>query len=1109
MIEFPFEKAVGHPTFPLTSQALERSSLTPGFSYYDLPNARIIDARLRPSCRSFSPAEFTAIGIIGKSFVRMIENYQELYNPSLFLDLDTILIGLPESSAANRFLDNTLKVYPTSLIYYFPEQISSYFFSNENTPINRYSLYKTLLLINTAGNNPSIRKYDNIFTDPSFISSSDYQNTSNALEDYFRNQPSYKESGLSFLHLLAAPSRAHPDSLEDQLNYIRSNWTNFLGQTFINELLRSLDLFREENKPSFSNSGPVGSPLTYSKDTEFSDQDQVRFSQDQNWMPNLILIAKNVFVWLDQLSSKYHKSIYRLDQIPDEELALLSTWGITGLWLIGLWERSSASQKIKQLCGNSDAVPSAYSLYDYSIADVLGGESAYQNLSARALFHNIRLAADMVPNHMGIYSKWLVEYPDRFLSLENSPFPNYVFSGPNLSEDSRVAIYIEDHYYNHTDAAVVFKRVDNQTGTESYIYHGNDGTAMPWNDTAQLDFLNPDTREAVIQSILNVARKFSVIRFDSAMTLAKKHYQRLWFPEPGSGGAIPTRSEHGLSNEQFDTAMPVEFWQEVVDRVAVEAPDTLLLAEAFWMMESYFVRSLGMHRVYNSAFMHMLRDEDNQKYRDLIIKTLEFDPQILKRYVNFMNNPDEETALVQFGSDGKYFGICILMTTLPGLPMFGHGQIEGYSEKYGMEYRRAYYDENPNQDLIDRHAKEIFPLLKKRYLFSEVDNFFLFDVISPDGKINENVFAFSNQTGQESALVLYHNKLAQADGIIHYSTPINGYSITLLDALHLVDVKADYLLFREHISGLEFIRPVEELLTRGLEISLGAYQYQVFLDFKLVHSSEGPYRQLHRSLKGFGTINLQDDLLEIKHDSLISFIIELMEKYPAVNDLAPRISGFPTIKPDPLKRLVSSINTSLVELYPGITGLKIGPKIDQFIALHNLIIGIAPWIGSLAAELILYILFRDYWAEISDGFLQTLTRLINTRISESYPDLGPIIWNKFKVIHEITQNLRSLSRNPVSLTNYWFNNQAAADFMAVHEFQGQSWFIKESFEELLDLTMSLMLLNHRSVTRSNKKSSNSFENSISEVRRIFLDLLPRSNYLVDSFITLVDVLGED
>ena len=89
---------------------------------------------------------------------------------------------------------------------------------------------------------------------------------------------------------------------------------------------------------------------------------------------------------------------------------------------------------------------------------------------------------------------------------------------------------------------------------------------------------------------------------------------------------------------------PIEFWREVVDRVAQEVPDTLLLAEAFWLMEGYFVRTLGMHRVYNSAFMNMLKREENEKYRMTIKNVLEFDPEILKRFVNFMNNPDERTA---------------------------------------------------------------------------------------------------------------------------------------------------------------------------------------------------------------------------------------------------------------------------------------------------------------------------------------------------------------------------------------------------------------------------------------------------------------------------------
>ncbi len=79
--------------------------------------------------------------------------------------------------------------------------------------------------------------------------------------------------------------------------------------------------------------------------------------------------------------------------------------------------------------------------------------------------------------------------------------------------------------------------------------------------------------------------------------------------------------EYASPQQDFDAAFPVEFWREVVDTVAREVPDTLLLAEAFWLMEGYFVRTLGMHRVYNCAFMNMLRNEDNANYRKLIKNT--------------------------------------------------------------------------------------------------------------------------------------------------------------------------------------------------------------------------------------------------------------------------------------------------------------------------------------------------------------------------------------------------------------------------------------------------------------------------------------------------------
>ena len=91
---------------------------------------------------------------------------------------------------------------------------------------------------------------------------------------------------------------------------------------------------------------------------------------------------------------------------------------------------------------------------------------------------------------------------------------------------------------------------------------------------------------------------------------------------------------------------------------------------------------------------------------------------MLKRFVNFMSNPDERTAVDQFGKGDKYFGVATMLATMPGLPMIGHGQIEGFEEKYGMEYRRAYRDEQPDQWLVERHEREIFPLFHRRWQFA-------------------------------------------------------------------------------------------------------------------------------------------------------------------------------------------------------------------------------------------------------------------------------------------------------------------------------------------------------------------------------------------------------
>ena len=393
-----------------------------------------------------------------------------------------------------------------------------------------------------------------------------------------------------------------------------------------------------------------------------------RFSVDSAWMPRLVLIAKSTYVWLDQLSRQFGRDIRTLDAV-DEALDTLASWGMTGLWLIGLWQRSAASERIKRMRGNAEAVASAYSLDDYRIAEDLGGEAPTPTCATEPGRAASDSPATWCPITWASTRAGSSTTPSGSCRFRGRPIRRTASRAPTWRRTSRPGSSSRT-----TTGTTATRRSSSSASTERAARSASSTTATtarasrgttPPSSTSS----SPRSASRSIRTIVDVARRFPVIRFDAAMVLAKRHVRRLWWPEPGAGDGIPSRAEHAMSQAEFDARMPVEFWREVVDRVAAEVPDTLLLAEAFWMLEGYFVRTLGMHRVYNSAFMHMLRDENGAGYRKLMRDTLEFDPEILKRYVNFMSNPDEKTAVEQFGKGDKYFGVATVMATMPGLPM--------------------------------------------------------------------------------------------------------------------------------------------------------------------------------------------------------------------------------------------------------------------------------------------------------------------------------------------------------------------------------------------------------------------------------------------------------
>ncbi|TXT65798.1 MAG: Alpha-amylase [Promethearchaeota archaeon] len=1018
---------------------------------------------------------FNGMAITFEIYDHIINDYNSQYPD---LNLYEELYNFLEDKVGKEDLDETIK----NLVVQFPPkeietnqmEVDDFLERKTDNIENKKLFMKEFINLWLGNTNPSFSEYLELFNDEYLQKKPQYQQICDHISTFFEDKPPFGNTNKTPIKLLKEPIEKYPHSIKNQLEYIHKNWEPFLGKYSL-LVLTALDLIREEEL--FRGLGPGEAKIL-----DYADLEYENYTPDKEWMPKVVMIAKHTYVWLDQLSKKYNHTITKLNEIPNEELDQLSRWGFNGLWLIGVWERSQASKTIKRWCGNPEAEASAYSIYDYQIAYDLGGYEAYKNLKERAWARGIRLASDMVPNHTGIVSKWTIEHPDWFIQLDYKPFPSYSYSGQSLSGDPNIGIFLEDKYFSQSDAAVTLKRIDYRYNDTRYIYHGNDGTSFPWNDTAQLNYLIPEVREAVIQKILDVSRMFPIIRFDAAMTLTRKHFQRLWFPEPGTGGAIPSRAEHGMSREEFFKQMPEEFWREVVDRIKKENPDTLLIAEAFWLLEGFFVRTLGMHRVYNSAFMNMLSNEDNAKYRAVLKNTLQFDPKILKRFVNFMNNPDEETAIRQFGDGRKYFGVCAMLVTVPGLPMFGHGQIQGFHEKYGMEYRRCYWDEQINWDLLHHHENTIFQIMRKRYIFAEVKNFLLYDFWTGN-VVNEDVFAYSNKAGNERALVVYNNKYSETSGYIKYSV---GFAVengenkqviqkTLGEGLELPS--EGYCIFKDYMSGLEYIRRNNEIHEKGLYVELDAYKSFVFMEFRILEDNEFfHYAQLHDLLHGKGVYNIQDTLQQLIYQPLHSplekiinkkqfeELLEIKDKEALFNSISEKLDTFleEAKNYSAGKNNIESIKREILNK------LKISLRLNSQISSFNFSSELNTKMRIILPE------SKSGWALFfSWNFLHLLGKLVSENNYELISTSWINEWNLSKIIKMILrefsrdqtqegedaltlikllihhQNLLSptnLQQNSIDiLLKKLFSDTEAQHYFQLNRFQNVLWFSKENF----------------------------------------------------------------
>lgn len=204
-----------------------------------------------------------------------------------------------------------------------------------------------------------------------------------------------------------------------------------------------------------------------------------------------------------------------------------------------------------------------------------------------------------------------------------------------------------------------------------------------------------------------------------------------------------------------------------------------------------------------------------------------------------------------------------------------------------MEFRRAQRDEPVDEGLWAEHWRRISPVLERRWVFAGAREFLLYDCLGEHGVVNEDVYAYSNRAGDHAALVLFHNRHADASGWIRVSAAYaDKRRARVLDRRTLSEGLAlpegDRLVrCRELVSGHEHLFCTATLREQGMRVNLGAYGSRVFVDWRVVTEDARPWRELERRLAHGGTPDLEASLWEMAIEPVQHAFAELLAEAAA------------------------------------------------------------------------------------------------------------------------------------------------------------------------------------------------------------------------------------
>ncbi|NMB56501.1 alpha-amylase [Candidatus Beckwithbacteria bacterium] len=483
---------------------------------------------------------------------------------------------------------------------------------------------------------------------------------------------------------------------------------------------------------------------------------------------NPFIYEINTRVWLRELRQKYGQNL-TLSQIPDTEWQQIKNLGFHYVWLMGIWEPSPYALKMAIECAflydeytqalpdlkKEDIIGSPYAVQNYEPnADLSDWQDLWQT---RIKLHNnnLGLILDLVPNHTACDHPWTQENPDFYIQVSK-----------------------ENHDQKPENSFLVEKN-----GYKVYLAHGKDPNFPSWCDTAQLNYFNHKLREAMIKTIIKIAKYCDGLRCDMAMLVLNDVHGNIWQKE--------------LTNWEKPKE---EFWQQAIGKTKAKFANFIFMAESYWNKE-VDLQNLGFDYTYDKNLYDLINQNNNsalQNYLKTRVNT--------GKWINFIENHDEQRAVTYFGKEKSQIG-ATLISTYAGAKLFYENQIQGYTKKLPVQLGRKITEE-VNLDLQTFYQK-LFTITQNQFFqnakmqtleIAQIDKFPM-------------PVAYLWQTDEEAKIIVLNFENNLVKGNLKIQT---------------LDFKNDKVAFFEEIKQKNYEYKRNDLKKYGLYVELPAFQSQIF-----------------------------------------------------------------------------------------------------------------------------------------------------------------------------------------------------------------------------------------------------------------------------------------